>query len=54
MVLKQEDMPFTKEGIVPDIINPHAIPIMIINQFLEVILGKSCCMSGHQECYTTK
>ena len=48
MILKEQDMPQTSSGLIPDIIiNPHCIPSrMTIAQLMETLLGKMGCELG--------
>uniref|UniRef100_A0A6C0EZY1 DNA-directed RNA polymerase n=1 Tax=viral metagenome TaxID=1070528 RepID=A0A6C0EZY1_9ZZZZ len=53
MILKKEDMPYTEDGIVPDIIlDPASYPSrMTTSQFIEILFGNMAAELGLFSCY---
>ncbi|AJU09734.1 Ret1p [Saccharomyces cerevisiae YJM1460] len=51
IIVKQEDMPFNDQGLVPDIImNPHGFPSrMTVGKMIELISGKAGVLNGTLE-----
>jgi DNA-directed RNA polymerase II subunit RPB2 len=51
LIVSEANMPFTKDGLRPDIIvNPHSV-FSTANQLIEMIVGKSCLQFGfHGDC----